>query len=48
MQKRNYKPVTITIPKDELTNAKKMLPYGEARTLSALIRMALKMLPRMK
>lgn len=48
MQNRNYKPVTITLPPEELKEAKALLPYGEARTLSALIRMALRMLPRSK
>lgn len=42
--KRNYKPITITIPPEELERAREMLPYGEARSLSALIRLALKKL----
>jgi len=46
MQNRNFKPVTITIPPSELEYARTLLPYDEARTLSALIRIAIKKLPR--
>lgn len=49
MQKRNYKPITITIPPDELEAARALLPYGkhgEIRSLSGLIRLALKRLKK--
>lgn len=45
---RSFKPVTITIPPEELKDAQDLLPYGEARTFSALVRLALGKLPRPK
>jgi hypothetical protein len=39
---RTFKQVTITIPTKEHKEALKLLPHGEARTFSALIRLALK------
>ena len=45
---RNHKQITITIPPNEHKAALKKLPYGEARTFSSLVRLALSLLPRKK
>lgn len=49
MQKRTYKPRSVTMPDDEYEAALKKLPYGankEVETFSALVRLALKLLPK--
>lgn len=43
---RNHKLVTITIPPEEHDEALKKLPYGEIRTFSALVRHAIRKLPK--
>lgn len=36
--------INITIPQEEYEEAKEKIPYGEARTFSAIVRVALKKL----
>ncbi len=47
-QKRNNKVYSVTMPPAEHDEAEARLPYGEVQTFSALVRLALKMLPKLK